>query len=140
MFKFSARSKSRMVGVHRELAFVFEESLKDSPIDFGIPEYGGLRLDEEQNKLYLDKKSKCDGYFLLSNHQKGEALDFYAFVDGAASWDVAHLSMVAGVIMATATRLKREGKISITLRWGGTFGEKGNQFKGWDMPHMEIFK
>ena len=30
---------------------------------------------EEQNALYLEGKSKCDGYEVLSNHQSGLAVD-----------------------------------------------------------------
>ena len=56
--------------------------------------------------------------------------------DGKASWDKHHLSMVAGVIITTAKRLKKEGKISIELYWGGQFGS--SSFNGWDMPHIQV--
>lgn len=137
-FKFSERSKSRMAGVHPELVLVFHEALAVSPIDFGIPEHGGLRSAEEQHSLFLDNKSKADGYNKLSNHQSGNALDFYAYLNGAASWDKVHLAMVAATILSTAARLKEQGKISISIRWGGTFGNKGRSFHGWDYPHMEV--
>ena len=97
----------------------------------------GLRyLEVQQNKLFLDKKSKCDGYERLSYHQSGNALDFYAYVNGRASWDKNHLSMVAAVIMSTATRLRKQGKTSVQLYWGGQFGSA--DFNGWDMPHIEV--
>ena len=41
------------------------------------------------------------------------------------------------VIENLAKRLKAEGRISIDLRWGGTFGSKS--FKGFDYPHMEAY-
>lgn len=141
-YKFSKRSLQRMEGVHPELKQVFKAALKDSPIDFGIPGDGGVRTAERQNELFKDGKSKCDGYDKLSRHQikpgedYGRALDFYAFVDGSASWERHHLSMVAGVIMATAKRLREQGQISIQLYWGGQFGSA--TFNGWDFPHMEI--
>ena len=80
--------------------------------------------------------SKCDGFEIRSKHQDGSALDFYAFVNGKASWRPHHLSMVAGAIMATANRLYDEGMISIRLKWGGEFGS--DELDGWDMPHIEI--
>lgn len=142
MFAFSRRSQMRMAGVHPDLILIFNEALKVSPIDFGIPNDGGVRTAERQHELYLNKVSKCDGYKIKSNHQVDEekspyglALDVYAYVAGVASWDKSHLAIVAGVILSTAERLKREGKVSISVRWGGTFGS--SEFKGWDYPHFE---
>jgi peptidoglycan L-alanyl-D-glutamate endopeptidase CwlK len=135
-FNFSAKSVERMKGVHPDLITVFSEAIKNSPIDFGIPQYGGLRTAAQQNRLFIDGLSKCDGFENKSNHQSGNALDFYAYLNGHASWDKGHLSMVAGVIMATAKRLKKEGKVQSEIKWGGAFGS--NEFKGWDMPHFEI--
>lgn len=125
-----------MEGVHSELIIIFTEAIKNSPIDFGIPNQGGLRTAGEQNQLFQKKVSKCDGIQNKSKHQSGGALDFYAYVNGKASWNKAHLSMVAGVILTTAKRLKKEGKVSFDLKWGGTFNS--NRFQGWDMPHFEI--
>ncbi len=141
-FKFSKRSCERMQGVNPQLILVFMEAIHDSPIDFGIPADGGVRTAERQNMLFNTGKSKCDGYKRHSNHQinpaedYGEALDFYAYVNGRASWDKVHLAMIAGVILATAKRLKDDGVIDIELEWGGEFGS--NDYHGWDYPHIEI--
>lgn len=141
MFKFSKKSKQRMEGVHPELIAVFEEAIKRSPIDFGIPEHGGVRKDEEQNELFLQGKSKVDGFERKGKHQIqsdgfGHALDVFAYVAGKASWSKVHLGIIAGVILSTAKEMKNAGKISINLRWGGTFGS--DEFNGWDFPHFEI--
>lgn len=133
-----------MQGVHPDLVLVYFEAIKDSPIDFGVPSDGGVRTAQRQNEMYLDPsiKTNCDGHENKSKHQikegkvYGEALDFYAYVNNKASWDEVHLAMVAAVLMATAKRLRREGKIKIEIEWGGTFGS--NNFKGWDMPHFNI--
>ncbi len=135
-YTFSKRSNERMKGVHADLIVIFTEAIKNSPIDFGIPGLGGLRTAEEQLALYMDEKSKCDGVNSISNHQKGRALDFYAYVNGKASWEKHHLSMVAGVIMTTAKRLLKEGKINSRVKWGGTFGSYN--LDGFDFPHIEM--
>jgi len=135
-YKFSSNSIKRMKGVHPDLITIFNRAIKNSPIDFGIPATGGLRTEDVQKRLFKNKTSKCDGVNNISNHQKGMALDFYAYVDGKASWDKVHLALVAGVIMATASQLKAVGRITHRVRWGGTFGS--TKFKGWDMPHFEI--
>ena len=135
-YKFSKSSVKRMKGVHPDLVIIFTEAIKNSPIDFGIPGLGGLRTAEQQKILCAAGKSKCDGYANKSYHQTGKALDFYAYVDGAASWEIHHLCMIASVIMTTAKRLKKEGRITIDLYWGGQFG--CSDFTGWDLPHMEV--
>jgi peptidoglycan LD-endopeptidase CwlK len=128
-FKFSRRSKKRLEGVDPKMVELMERALKKSPIDFGIPEFGGLRKNYEQNGLFLKGLSKADGYKKLSNHQSGKAIDVYAYINGKASWRPIHLAIIAGVVLAEA---KEMGMI---VRWGGTFGSK--LFMGWDKPHFE---
>jgi len=135
-FAFSTKSLSRMKGVNPQLIIIFNEAIKNSPIDWGLPRDSGIRTAIRQNELFADGNSKCDGYDNLSNHQSGNALDFYAYVNGKASWEKHHLAMVAGVIMSTATRLRKQGKIDIELKWGAEFGS--NDFNGYDFPHIEV--
>lgn len=135
-FNFSKSSVTNMEGVHTDLITIFTEAIKNSPIDFGVPKDGGLRSQGEQNLIFQSGKSKCDGFENKSNHQTGNALDFYAYVNKKASWDKVHLSIIAGVIMATAKRLLKEGKISIEIKWGGEFGS--DSFHGYDYPHIEV--
>jgi peptidoglycan L-alanyl-D-glutamate endopeptidase CwlK len=135
-FAFSKKSVERMKGVNPQLIIIFNEAIKNSPIDWGVPNDGGIRTAIRQNELFADGNSKCDGYDNLSNHQSGNALDFYAYVNGKASWEKHHLAMVAGVIMSTATRLRKANKINIELKWGGSFGS--NDFNGWDQCHFEV--
>lgn len=143
-FKLSKKSLTNTDGVDPQLILIFTESIKNSPIDFGIPRDGGVRTAERQNELFGQNVSKCDGYRSKSNHQipddeiYGQALDFYAYINGRASWDELHLTMIAGVILSTAKRLKHQGDVDIDITWGGEFGS--NNFKGWDKPHMEIKK
>jgi peptidoglycan L-alanyl-D-glutamate endopeptidase CwlK len=134
--KFSSKSNERMKGVHPDLIVIFTEAIKNSPIDFGIPGGGGMRTTQDQQALFDNGKSKCDGVENKSYHQTGNALDFYAYVNGKASWSINHLCLVAGVIMTTAKRLKKEGKVSHDIYWGGQFGS--SDFNGWDMPHIEL--
>jgi peptidoglycan L-alanyl-D-glutamate endopeptidase CwlK len=124
--KFSVRSITRMADIDPRLMVIAEEALKISPIDFGIPEFGGLRTAEEQQQLFLAGKSQLDGVTRKSYHQTGRALDVYAYVDGKASWDELHLAMVAAAMLQTAS------KLGIDLQWGGLW----ESFK--DMPHFQL--
>ncbi len=126
MFTFSKRSLERMRGVDQRLQEVAHRALQITKIDFGIPEFGGRRLAEEQYKLYVAGKSKADGYLKRSNHQDGRALDVYAYVDNRASWEREHLAMVAAAMLQAA------GELGVRLRWGGLW----RSFE--DLPHFEL--
>lgn len=135
MFEFSQKSLDRMEGVNPKLIRVAHLALKISKIDFGIPEHGGKREDDEQHQLFLDGKSKADGYDKLSYHQSGNALDFYAFVNGRASWEHDHLAMVAAAMLQAAAQL------NVSLEWGGFWSSNelinGIPY-GWDCAHIQL--
>lgn len=126
MYKFSNRSLKRMEGIDPRLIEIAKRALEISKIDFGIPQYGGLRSAPEQRELFNKDLSRCDGYNLESYHQSGKALDVYAYVDGKASWDSQHLMLVATAMLQAAAEL------GYPLKWAGLW----NNFI--DMPHFEF--
>lgn len=125
-FKFSERSKQNMAGVDPRLIRIAEMAIEITRVDFGIPSDGGIRTAERQNELFKAGKSKLDGYNKKSEHQSGKALDFYAFVDGKASWEKEHLAQVAAAFLQSASML------GIKLNWGGLW----KTFL--DMPHVQL--
>ncbi len=127
MYKLSNRSRSRLDGINPVLIEIVEEAIKDSPFDFGIPQSGGLRTAEDQNKLFNQKVSKCDGYAKKSYHQSGNAFDIYAYVNGRASWETKHLKPIAEHILKVAHEC-----FNVDLTWGGNWPN----FK--DLPHFQI--
>lgn len=134
MFRFSERSKGLLSGIDSRLADLMEDALAVSPIDFGIPNHGGIRTAEEQAELFKAGKSKCDGCIKLSKHQSGKAVDIYAYINGSAVWDREYYYMLAGVILGLAT-VK-----GLSIRWGGDWdGDmdfKDQSFN--DLCHFEI--
>lgn len=137
MFVFSKTSLSRRIGVNKKLIEISDRALELSLIDFGIPDHGGVRTKNEQNGLYKDNLSKCDGYDIRSKHQDGKALDIYAYVDGRASWEEEHITVVAAAMLQAANEL------GYVLKWGGLWKRKTPIFingipYGWDMCHFEL--
>ncbi len=128
IYKLSKRSKQRREGVDPRLIEISDLAIQITAIDFGIPEYGGLRSTEEQAELFDSGASKCDGYRKKSRHQSGKALDFYAFVDGKASWEREHLAIVAAAFLQAASML------GYKLQWGGLWGSFP------DFPHVELLE
>lgn len=137
MYKLSARSLSRREGIDPRLIEIDDLAIQLTLIDYGHPAHAGLRTAEEQYLLYLDKKSKCDGTVRLSKHQFGKALDFYAYVDGAASWKPEHLAIVA------CAYLQATSILGYKIRWGGLWKRRTPKYingipYGWDMGHIEL--
>ena len=127
MFRLSQRSIKRLEGVNNVLKLIAIQGIIDSPIDFGIPLFGGLRTADDQLILFKRGVSKCDGYRRKSYHQSGKAFDIYAYVNRKASWDPKHYEPIAKHLQAFAKE-----KFNIKLEWGGNF----RSFI--DMPHFQI--
>lgn len=133
VWQLSEVSLQHMAGVAPELVTVVQGALWLSPIDFGIPPFGGVRTIAEQQRLFQEGKTKCDGIKLKSLHQSGRALDFFAYMNGRASWEPCHLALIACAMLQAASER------GIRIRWGGHFRPYRNNH-GWDMPHIELAK
>ena len=139
-YKFSNTSLDRLATCHEDLQLIAKEAIKVSQVDFGIA--CGHRTKEDQLKAFRGGFSKIDGITRKGKHNYSPSLafDVYAWI-GKASWDVAHLTYIGGVITSTALRLKNEGKISSSVRWGANWDGDGviitdQSFD--DLPHFEI--
>ena len=126
MYKFSKRSLERMEGIDEKLVIIAHRALSISKIDFGIPEFGGLRNSDQQKKLFDLGKSKVDGTEVKSKHQYGKALDVFAYVDGNASWDIEYMAQIA------AAFLQASNSLGYNIIWGGLW----ENFI--DTPHFEL--
>lgn len=131
-YQLSTSSKYNRQGVDQRLIDISDFALRISLVDFGHGQDSGKRTAKRQSELFDDEKSACDGYDKISNHQTGEALDFYAFVDGKASWKHEHLAMVAAAFLQAASIL------GYPVKWGGLWRSKKSKIYGWDMPHIEL--
>jgi peptidoglycan LD-endopeptidase CwlK len=133
-YKLSNRSIERLKGIDKVLIDIVTEGIKNSPIDFGIPNDGGLRTTQRQAEMYAQgrtvagkKITNADGVNKKSYHQSGKAFDIYAFVDGKASWEHKYYEPIARHLQKVAKE-----KFGIVLEWGGDF----RTFS--DMPHFQI--
>lgn len=134
MYVYSKPSKRRIETLHPNLQHIMNTAIKTSPIDFGIPKYGGKRTDDEQYELFQQGLSQLDGIKKKSKHQSGRAVDVYAYVGGKASWDEKHLYMLAGHLIGVARSLGYD------LRWGGDWdGDRDFEDQTFiDLPHFEL--
>ena len=130
-FKLGANSLKNRSGCDKRLIEISDLAISISNIDFGHGPYSGLRTTEDQAKLFTSGVSKCDGRTNKSFHQTGLALDCYAYVDGAASWETEHLALVAVAMLQAASILKYP--LSSGVLWN-----KDGKLYGWDCPHFEL--
>lgn len=134
MFRLSSRSLNRLKGVNYKLINILLLAIRRTPIDFGVAWMGGLRTPEEQNQLFKEGYSQCDGYEKLSKHQSGDAVDINVFVGAKLIENKEMLCVVAGVIFACANEL------NVPIRWGLDWNMNGdirdNKFN--DLYHFEL--
>jgi peptidoglycan L-alanyl-D-glutamate endopeptidase CwlK len=119
-FRLSARSRTRLVGVHPALVAVVEAALATSPVDFMITE--GVRSPTRQAALVRAGASRT----LNSRHLTGHAVDVAAIVDGAIRWDWPLYGRIAAAFKRAAVGL------DTPIVWGGDWSRLR------DGPHFEL--
>ncbi|CDT45854.1 Bacteriophage P7 related protein [Vibrio crassostreae] len=126
-FALSARSESRMIGVHGDLKRVVRRAIELTPFDFGIT--SGKRTAEEQNALFKKGASQLDGYSKKSRHQSGHAIDFVVYDENSkVTWGFSYYEQVSWAFKQAAKEL------NVPIIWGGDWVS----FK--DGPHVELDK
>ena len=146
MYKFGKRSRSRLDTCHPDMIIIMEEVIK--LYDFSVLE--GLRPLEKQQEYFETGRSKLDGVNKKSKHQddgsgKSRAIDIMPYKKGTNAFsgqekDQRRFYYLAGIVKATAARLKEEGKISHSIRWGGDWdGDDVYTDQNFDdLPHFEL--
>lgn len=130
-YKWGGGSARRMKDVNRDLVECATRALTKSRYDMTIPWMGGVRTDREQNDIFKEGNSKCDGYKIKSYHQTGNALDIIPVDKGYKNTRA--MNYFANLMLITWQEMLIEGSAKGLLTWGGTFGSQG-----WDKPHYEV--
>jgi len=146
-YKFGQTSNDRRSTVSLYLQLASGRALKCSPIDFGVPWMGGLRVAAEQKAIFLEGHSRCDGYNKISYHQKvnvegkGKALDLVPYIPGIGfTYDAYGRFGIIGMLMLEAWEELQDIHMipsDIFLHWGGLWTHKDPKKLGWDMAHFE---
>lgn len=143
VFNFGKTSSKKLKTCHQDLVAIFSLAIKRSAIDFGIAE--GYRSPEKQNEYFREGKSKIDGINKKGKHNYSPSLavDFYAYYNGKAHWDLPSLCYIGGVVESCARELYEIGEISHLIRWGANWDRDGviltdQSFD--DAPHVELYK
>ena len=129
MFILGKRSRKNMIGLHPQMAFFIEMTIKESKQDFGILNKGGVRTNQEQKDMYaqgrITEGNKVT-WTLDSYHQYGLAGDLVAYNNGKFNWKVKNYSEI---IRAGKAVIKR---YHLPVQHAFDVGLKG------DYPHFQM--
>ena len=117
MYRLSAKSRSKLDGVHPDLVVVVERAIGLSSQDFSVGE--GLRSISRQRELVETGKSTT----MNSRHLTGHAVDLFPY---PVSWDWEHFYPIADAMKQAAKEL------NVDLEWGGDW----KKFP--DGPHFQL--
>ena len=146
--KLGVNSNEKLNTCHQDFQKIIRLAISRSKVDFGVSE--GHRAIERQHKLFLEGKSKIDGYTKKGKHNYKPSLagDIYAYhpnrkVRERIIYDPLTLSYIAGVIDSCAQELYSKKEITHLIRWGGNWDSDGiikydQRFN--DLPHFELIK
>ncbi len=123
-----------MQGVNSLLIECTTRALFKSKYDMTIPYMGGRRTANEQNLIFKEGNSNCDGYKILSAHQSGNAIDVIPVIKGYKN--IRAMNHFARLMLWEWQLMIAEGKAEgYIMEWGGTYGSNS-----WDRPHYGIKK
>jgi peptidoglycan L-alanyl-D-glutamate endopeptidase CwlK len=132
---FSAQSKKHLATCHPDLQLLFNTVIETH--DCTILE--GYRDEEAQNKAFAQRKSRLKYPNGKHNKKPSMAVDVISF-----PVDFNNLRLCiwfGGYVQGVAERLRQEGKISHTIRWGGAWDGVGILNRPGmlqDLVHFEI--
>jgi len=136
-YNWGKTSLKRMQGIDERLVRVLFRAIriaskKKDGIDMTIPQFGGLRTADEQNKLFENGFSKCDGYEKKSYHQSGRAVDVIPYIKGKNVYKMEETEKQLAFHKVAVCMLEASNKEGVRLNWGGNWSS-------WlDRPHFEI--
>lgn len=131
---FSQASFSKLSTCHIDLQTIFFEVIKS--FDCTILE--GYRNEQDQNTAYSAGNTKLKWPNGKHNSQPSNAVDVSPY---PIDWDNSkRLYWFAGYALGIAQRLKDEGKITHSVRWGGNWsGDKRLPEQSFnDLVHFEL--
>jgi len=158
-FSFGNKSSTLLSSCENSLVRAAEMAILHSEVDFSITE--GHRTVERQFELYKKGREEIDGVWKIvdrsdirtgidgknkrgnHNYMPSRAFDICIYFPGKPrlAYDREHLTYVAGVIMACASILQKDGDIDGKIFWGANWDGDGEILYDhtlWDRPHFEV--
>lgn len=134
MPKFSQKSFSQLSTCHMDLQVLFFEVIRS--FDCAILE--GYRNEQDQEAAFQAGNTQVHYPHGKHNKQPSMAVDAYPYPINFD--DVKRLYYFGGYVLGIAERLKAEGKMTYSVKWGADWNRdtevKDNKFQ--DLGHFEL--
>ena len=136
-FTFSKRSRDNLIGVHPDLARVFNRAIQISTVDFAITE--GVRTPARQRELYAQGRTKpgkkvtwtLDSNHFVKSDGFGHAVDVVPYLGSKPEYDDSGRLGLWPPIAAAVKQAARE--LGVAIAWGGDWKAPKT-----DRPHFEL--
>lgn len=135
MPKFSQVSFSKLSTCHHDLQALFFEVIKY--VDCSILE--GYRNQEEQEKCFLEGRTTLHYPESKHNYHPSMAVDVTPYP--IAFENTMQIAWFGGFVQGIAQKLKDEGKMTHSIRWGGSWngtGKLNTPHQLNDLVHFEL--
>lgn len=115
-FNLSARSRSRLEGVHPDLSAVVHRAIELTKVDFGVTQ-GVRTLEQQKANVASGKSQTMKSKHLIQDDGYSHAVDVVAYVGPDVSWE---LNLYDDICDAFAHAAR---EMEVPIKWGAAWSE-----------------
>ena len=115
-FNLSARSRSRLEGVHPDLSAVVHRAIELTKVDFGVTQ-GVRTLAQQEANVAAGKSQTMKSKHLIQDDGYSHAVDVVAYVGPDVSWE---LNLYDDICDAFAQAAR---EMEVPIKWGAAWSE-----------------
>ena len=115
-FNLSARSRSRLEGVHPDLSAVVHRAIELTKVDFGVTQ-GVRTLEQQEANVAAGKSQTMKSKHLIQDDGYSHAVDVVAYVGPDVSWE---LNLYDDICDAFAQAAR---EMEVPIKWGAAWSE-----------------
>ena len=115
-FNLSARSRSRLEGVHPDLSAVVHRAIELTKVDFGVTQ-GARTLVQQEANVAAGKSQTMKSKHLIQDDGYSHAVDVVAYVGPDVSWE---LNLYDDICDAFAQAAR---EMEVPIKWGAAWSE-----------------
>jgi len=115
-FNLSARSRSRLEGVHPDLSAVVHRAIELTRVDFGVTQ-GVRTLEQQEANVAAGKSQTMKSKHLIQEDGYSHAVDVVAYVGPDVSWELNVYDDICDAFAQAAREME------VPIKWGASWSE-----------------
>ena len=116
LFNLSARSRSRLEGVHPDLSAVVHRAIELTKVDFGVTQ-GVRTLEQQEANVAAGKSQTMKSKHLIQDDGYSHAVDVVAYVGPDVSWELNVYDDICDAFAQAAREME------VPIKWGAAWSE-----------------